>query len=137
MTTSKCFQKVNIKFSDNYKDGKVKADELKMEYLTIPDFRRNFSLFPIKKKQDLTIHHNSVFIDRKKEQNLNPDIFNDHFFEGAKNNWDCTYGAQKYLFREITPDFNPDLDWLKFEPKNDNFKSTIIDFNKLVDNPVN
>lgn len=129
------YKSVNIKFSDNYKDGKVKTDELKLEYLNIPNFRKNFEMFPVNKKQDLTISHNSIFIDRKKEQNLIPDIFNDHFFEGAKNNWDCTYSFQKHVFKEITPDFNV-VDWIKFDTTDKNFKSTIIDFSKLVDNPV-
>ena len=132
------YKSVGIKFSDNYQDGKVKADELNMEYLTIPDYRKNFSAFPSNKRQDLEVFHNSISIDRKKDQNLGMDIFNDHFFEGAKNNWDCTYGSQKYGFREITTESNLDLDWLKFETRrdlNDKFKSTIIDFNKLVDKP--
>ena len=88
-----------------------------MEYLTIPDYRKNFSAFPSNKRQDLEVFHNSISIDRKKDQNLGMDIFNDHFFEGAKNNWDCTYGSQKYGFREITTESNLDLDWLKFETR--------------------
>lgn len=131
------YKSLDIKFSDNYQDGKVKADELNMEYLTIPDFRKFFA-FPINKKQDLTVTHNAISIDRKNEKNIAMDIFNDHFFEGAKNNWDCTYGIQNYGFREITTDSTLDLDWLKFETlrdRHENFKSTIIDFSKLVNNP--